>query len=280
MARQPRIILSKEEGGYHVISRIVGSQFLMGPQEKTDFVTLLRYWSTVYFVDLHAFCIMDNHFHLLLTMDIEAGMSCSSEVLQSRWDMICKGIPQKGPSHKYKGLKKYDRNLLRERLCSLSRFVQDLKQSFSRYYNAKYKRSGYLWGARFKSIVLSTGKAFDACNAYIHYNPVRAGMVSDPFDYPWSSAFVNSNSDVDKQMRGKYSYHISTCQTLLRKIASNEEKELGRFVKERVPNLSSGYVFGSRQFSITVYAKLNRMIKKLKTHPVLSGIYVLRVLRN
>ena len=69
----------------------------------------------------------------------------------------------------------------------MSRFVQELKQSFSRWYNKTYDRSGYLWGGRYKGVIVSKGEAKLACSAYIDLNPVRAGIVEKPEDYRWSS---------------------------------------------------------------------------------------------
>jgi hypothetical protein len=73
----------------------------------------------------------------------------------------------------------------RERLSSISRFAQDLKQSFARYYNKKHQRLGCLWGSRFKGVIVSHGNAQLACSSYIDLNPVRAGLVQRPEDYRW-----------------------------------------------------------------------------------------------
>ena len=71
----------------------------------------------------------------------------------------------------------------------MSRFVQELKQAFSRWYNGRHGRTGYLWGDRWKGVLV--GRAGDAevvTAAYIDLNPVRANLVRLPEDYRWSSA--------------------------------------------------------------------------------------------
>jgi putative transposase len=76
---------------------------------------------------------------------------------------------------------------LRERLGSISRFVQELKQLFSRWFNKTHNRKGYLWSDRFKGVILSKGQAQLMCSAYIDLNPVRANIVQVPEEYRWSS---------------------------------------------------------------------------------------------
>ncbi len=76
---------------------------------------------------------------------------------------------------------------LRQRLGSISRFVQEVKQNFSRWYNKRNDRKGYLWSDRFKGVIVSKGEAQLVCSAYIDLNPVRANLVKRPEDYRWSS---------------------------------------------------------------------------------------------
>jgi len=93
-------------------------------------------------VDLHAFVLMDNHFHLLLTPQADK---------------------------------------------ALSKMMQDLGRDYVRYFNKKHTRTGTLWEGRFRSALIQTDRYFLACMVYIDLNPVRAGMVSQALDHPWSS---------------------------------------------------------------------------------------------
>ena len=70
---------------------------------------------------------------------------------------------------------------------SVSKMMQYLGRHYVRYYNQMYRRTGALWEGRFKSCVVDTDAYFLACQRYIELNPVRAGMVSDPIEYRWSS---------------------------------------------------------------------------------------------
>jgi hypothetical protein len=73
------------------------------------------------------------------------------------------------------------------RMHDLGEFMKTLLQRFTRWFNAKNKRSGTLWESRFKSVLVEEGIAAQTMVAYIDLNPVRAGMVADPADYRWSS---------------------------------------------------------------------------------------------
>ena len=69
----------------------------------------------------------------------------------------------------------------------VSRCIQHLGRYYVRYFNYRYDRSGSLFEGRFKSNLVQTGNYFLACQRYIELNPVRAGMVTDPAQYSWSS---------------------------------------------------------------------------------------------
>ncbi|MCP4750563.1 MAG: hypothetical protein GY866_06700 [Proteobacteria bacterium] len=75
----------------------------------------------------------------------------------------------------------------RGKLGSLSEFVKEIKQGFTRYYNREHKRKGFFWGQRFKSLIVENGETLINCLAYIDLNPVRANMVERPEDYRWCS---------------------------------------------------------------------------------------------
>jgi hypothetical protein len=78
------------------------------------------------------------------------------------------------------------RNKFFVRMWDLSGFMKPLKQRFTQWYNRENERSGYLWGQRFKSVLVEDGHAARTMAAYIDLNPVRAGIVRDPKDYRWS----------------------------------------------------------------------------------------------
>jgi len=75
---------------------------------------------------------------------------------------------------------------------SLSRMMQYVGRYYVPYVNKKYSRSGTLWEGRFKAAIVDTAVYLLACYRYIELNPVRAGMVQCPGEYPWSSYGKNA----------------------------------------------------------------------------------------
>ena len=73
------------------------------------------------------------------------------------------------------------------RMHDLSEFMKSLLERFTKWFNRGHSRSGTLWEDRFKSVIVESGIAARTMAAYIDLNPVRAGMVSDPATYRWSS---------------------------------------------------------------------------------------------
>ena len=70
---------------------------------------------------------------------------------------------------------------------ALPQMMQAVGRRYVRYYNDSQGRSGTLWEGRYKSTVIQTERYLLACMVYIDLNPVRAGLVAQARDYPWSS---------------------------------------------------------------------------------------------
>jgi len=176
MPRTTRLIIKDETAVYHVMSRTALDGFPLGDVEKDFMLDLIRRYSSLYFVEILGFCLMGNHFHILVRMFPEH--KYTDEDIKKRYEtfygddsMFASGwIPS-----------------LREKLSNLSEFVKEIKQSFSRYYNKKHHRRGTLWGERFKSLIVENGETLINCLAYIDLNPIRAGLVERPEDYRWNS---------------------------------------------------------------------------------------------
>ena len=68
MARIPRMLVTHEDAIYHVISRTALDGFVLGGVEKDYLFDLIKRLSTIYFTEVFGYCIMGNHFHLLVKM--------------------------------------------------------------------------------------------------------------------------------------------------------------------------------------------------------------------
>ncbi|MDO8908251.1 MAG: transposase [Pseudohongiella sp.] len=75
---------------------------------------------------------------------------------------------------------------------SISRTMQVVGSTYASYINKKYERTGTLWEGRHRASLIQSGRYLLNCYRYIELNPVRAGMVARPADYPWSSYSHNA----------------------------------------------------------------------------------------
>ncbi|QTN27675.1 transposase [Rhodoferax sp. AJA081-3] len=80
----------------------------------------------------------------------------------------------------------------------LPQMMQAVGRRYVRYFNDCQKRTGTLWEGRYKSTLIQTERYLLACMAYIDLNPVRADMVVQAKDYPWSSHGHYLGARIDK----------------------------------------------------------------------------------
>lgn len=78
---------------------------------------------------------------------------------------------------------------------SISKVFQSVGRKYVQYFNYTYKRSGTLWEGRYRATVVDGEQYLLTLMRYIELNPVRAGMVAHPRDYPWSSYGFNTQGD-------------------------------------------------------------------------------------
>jgi REP element-mobilizing transposase RayT len=186
---------------YHVHSRVVDRRFVLGTEEKEKFRTYMRMQENFTGCRALAYCLMDNHFHILLEVPPMAEGAISDEVLLKRLSAIygeafVAGVAQEladarkavytGDGGMAEAVAAIHRRFT-YRMQDLAQFMKGLLQRFSQWFNRKHSRLGVLWEDRFKSVIVEDGVAARTIAAYIDLNPLRAGMVKDPADYRWSS---------------------------------------------------------------------------------------------
>ena len=141
MARLPRLTVT----GYphHVILRGNNRQVIFLAQaDRLRMLDLLAHHSAENAVQVHAYVLMDNHLHLLVTPQKDGGLPI---------------------------------------------MMQGVGRSYVRAFNDAQGRTGTLWEGRYRSSVIQSERYLLACMVYIDLNPVRAGMVAQAVDHPWSS---------------------------------------------------------------------------------------------
>ena len=207
--RNPRILGDPQNAAnyYHCMSRSIDKRLIFESlAEKARFRSLLRAYAKMTGIRVLTYCIMRNHFHLLLEVphrDAQALRSLSDEELLSRLAPIYapKGLAivreelalrkaQGGTAHR-----DY-RATFEARMLDLPTFMRELKQRYTQWYNTRVTRKGTLWDDRYKSVLVEAlqedkggpagGGALQTIAAYIDLNPVRAGIVDDPKSFRWS----------------------------------------------------------------------------------------------
>jgi REP element-mobilizing transposase RayT len=136
------MIVQNEKTVYHVISRTALPGFPMGPAEKKFLLSLIKRFAKLYFTEIIGFCLMGNHFHLLVKMLPESNFTDAD--IQKRCEQFYGKaylLPEGWLTH------------FRQKLASLSAFMGDIKVNFARYYNRLHTRRGYFRGDRFKSVI-------------------------------------------------------------------------------------------------------------------------------
>src|SRR6185503_5774088 len=77
--------------------------------------------------------------------------------------------------------------LIERQADSIGRIMHRLLTGYSQYYNRRYRRVGHLLQGRHKAILCQSDRYLAELVRYIHLNPVRAKMVSEPEEYAYSS---------------------------------------------------------------------------------------------
>ncbi len=192
--RKPRILGRRETNYYHVMSRVVNRDHILGNVEKEFFRKTMRKLEAFMGVRVLTYCIMSNHWHILL--EVPPAGELSDEELQRRilafyprqrgqsiiqeYDQLAAYAKQTGNSAK---LDQWREKYI-SRMGNLSAFMKELKERFSKWYNRNNNRRGTLWEERFKSVLVENSDHVIATMAtYIELNPVRAGLVEDPREY-------------------------------------------------------------------------------------------------
>ena len=191
---------------YHVISRVVDRKLVFHRDEKEHFRKLMRMLEKFSGCRALAYCVMGNHFHLLLEVPPRPETGLDAATLdQALFSQRLAGIYKPGEVREIRhslnvalaatdGSEASRIRVTEEiagpyliRMHDLSEFMNGLLKRFTRWFNRQHERTGTLWEERFRSVIVENGIPARTVAAYIDLNPVRAGMVADPADYRWSS---------------------------------------------------------------------------------------------
>lgn len=181
---------------HHLVSRIAHRVYFLKDDERKDFLEIVRRTADFTGIRLIGWCVMSNHFHLLVHLPspeelseseivrrygVLKGQSAASDIERAfaEW----RKIGEAGDVLVSEWLERQ-----RSRMYSVASFMKIVKQWFTVEYNRRNAHKGTLWEAAYHDRpVKRTPDDLVTCLAYIHLNPIRAA-VTDRFDgYPWSS---------------------------------------------------------------------------------------------
>jgi REP element-mobilizing transposase RayT len=174
---------------------VVGRQYVFGSDEQEKFRTFMRMQENFSGCRVLSYCVMSNHFHMLLEVPPMPAEGISEEELLKRLkSMYAEAVVAEVAKELAEARKAGNQSHVEEifsrytyRMHDLSEFMKALLIRFTRWFNRTHKRTGTLWEERFKSVIVESGVAARTIAAYIDLNPVRAGIVADPAEYRWSS---------------------------------------------------------------------------------------------
>ncbi|MED5296062.1 transposase [Salinicola sp. LHM] len=181
---------------YHLVNRCVRRAFLCG----TDAVSGQSYehrrgWISdrlhqlagVFAIDVAAYAVMSNHYHLVVRVDVERAEGWSDDEVLKRWTALFTGPLLVQRYCAGADMLPVERKAVselaatyRERLADVSWFMRLLNEAIARQANAEDGAKGRFWEGRFKSQALLDEAAILSAMAYVDLNPIRAGMAETP----------------------------------------------------------------------------------------------------
>ena len=220
MTRARRELISLEDTPYyHVINRCVRRAFLCGFDRHTGqnyehrrqwMVDKIKQLAGIFSIEVCAYAIMSNHFHLVLHVNHQQAKALSHDEVIQLWLKLFKAPAIVSRYLNNEELLDVELDLLdkyveqwRERLMDISWFMRCLNEHIAREANKEDGCKGRFWEGRFKSQALLDEKALLTCMAYVDLNPVRAGMAKSLEVSDFTSIQERLFSYATKQGRAK-----------------------------------------------------------------------------
>ena len=204
------LIAPEDTPYYHVMSRCVRRAFLCGVDKYSGnnyehrrglIVERIKFLTTVFNIDVCAYAVMSNHYHLVLK--INSTENWDEKQVFAYWSQLCK-LPKvcqdfmknDAQSKPVLALVYLLADKYRKRLMSISWFMKMLNENIARQANLEDKVTGCFWEGRFKSQALLDERALITCMVYVDLNPIRATMARSPegSDYTSIQARIKSKT--------------------------------------------------------------------------------------
>jgi len=183
---------------YHCVCRCVRRAFLCGEDSFSGLnfdhrrgwiVERIQQLAASFAIDVAAYAVMSNHYHIVIRIDRERALEWSVEEVLNRWTALFTGplLVTRYLSASRESMSRAEitevealAEVYRGRLHELSWFMRTLNEHIARRANAEDGVRGRFWEGRFKSQALLDEKALLAAMAYVDLNPLRAGLADTP----------------------------------------------------------------------------------------------------
>jgi REP element-mobilizing transposase RayT len=190
---------------YHCINRCVRRAFLCGKDRHTGqtydhrkqwIVDRIQELSSIFAIDICAYAVMSNHYHLVVRIDRERADAWSLDEVIERWYRLFNGHMlvdryRAGATRsdaEYKAVRELAETW-RARLYDLGWYMRCLNESIARQANGEDDCAGRFWEGRYKSQALLDEAALLTCMAYVDLNPIRAGLAKTPEESEFTSIY-------------------------------------------------------------------------------------------
>lgn len=203
---------------YHCISRCVRRAFLCGKDPFTGFdfehrrqwiLDRIKLLSSVFAIDLCAYTVMSNHYHIVVRIDVDRATQWSDKEVARRWMQLFSGTLLMRQYLTNADMTVAERECVadltstwRRRLADLSWFMRCLNEPIARMANGEDHCTGRFWEGRFKSQALLDIRAVLACMAYVDLNPIRAAIAKTPEYSDYTSIQERILHPDDSSLRG------------------------------------------------------------------------------
>src|SRR5512139_164511 len=218
MARLPRFVIPGQP--QHVIVRGNNrSEIFCADADYQFYLEKLQLACDKHDCNIHAYVLMTNHVHLLITPQKEDG---------------------------------------------LGKVMQMLGRYYVQYYNYTYQRTGTLWEGRYKATLIDSETYLLSCMRYIELNPVRAGMVAHPSEYPWSSYRSNALGQPNELVAPHLEYLRLGSSDAARQVAYRQlfKHRIAESTLDEIREATNkAWVLGSDRFKQRVQKQLDRRIE-------------------
>ncbi len=178
----------------HCVSHFVDDGPVLEDADKRSIVGMLRRLEAFSGIRVATYCLMEDHIHLIVENPGRENLApFDAEELTNRLPLLCDEnrmrmflldleVAQRNPADEKAFLERFER-----RRGDLSVFLKEFYQRVSLIVNRRRGRRGALWRSRYRCVLLEPAEPYLLmAAAYVDLNPVRAGFVDCPEDYPWS----------------------------------------------------------------------------------------------